>query len=81
MKKFLTVAAIGALIAVSGCGKSENASGPVKREAGNWKTDVKLVKFDVPGMPAGTITDEIVLKTDHPKASEVKIELDVVIEK
>ena len=53
MKKFLTVAAIGALIAVSGCGKSENAaSGPVKREAGNWKTDVKLVKFDVPGMPA-----------------------------
>ena len=54
MKKFLTVAAIGALIAVSGCGKSENAaaSGPVKREAGNWKTDVKLVKFEVPGMPA-----------------------------
>ena len=52
MKKFLTVAAIGALIAVSGCGKSENAaSGPVKREAGNWKTDVKLVKFEVPGMP------------------------------
>ena len=54
MKKFLTVAAIGALITVSGCGKSENAaaSGPVKREAGNWKTDVKLVKFEVPGMPA-----------------------------
>ncbi|MBR2173675.1 DUF3617 domain-containing protein [Sphingopyxis sp.] len=53
MKKFLTVAAIGALIAVSGCGKSENAaaSGPVKREAGNWKTDVKLVKFEMPGMP------------------------------
>ena len=51
MKKFLTVAAIGALIAVSGCGKSETASGPVKREAGNWKTDVKLVKFEVPGMP------------------------------
>ena len=52
MKKFLTVAAIGALIAVSGCGKTENASGPVKREAGNWKTNVKLVKFEVPGMPA-----------------------------
>ena len=29
----------------------KNASGPVKREAGNWKTDVKLVKFAVPGMP------------------------------
>lgn len=53
MKKILTVAAIGALMAVSGCGKSETAaSGPVKREAGNWKTDVKLVKFEVPGMPA-----------------------------
>lgn len=55
MKKFLTVAAIGALIAVSGCGsKTDNAasSGPVKREAGNWKTDIKLVKFEVPGMPA-----------------------------
>ena len=52
MRKFLTVAAIGALVAVSGCGKSENAaSGPVKREAGNWKTDIKLVKFEVPGMP------------------------------
>lgn len=51
MKKFLTVAAIGALIAVSGCGKSETAAGPVKREAGNWKNDVKLVKFEVPGMP------------------------------
>ena len=57
MKKFLTVAAIGALIAVSGCGKSDKSGaaasdGPVKREAGNWKTDVKLVKFEVPGMPA-----------------------------
>ncbi len=48
MKKFLTAAAIGVLITASGCGK---ADGPVKREAGNWKTDVKLVKFEVPGMP------------------------------
>lgn len=28
------------------------ATGAVKREAGNWKTDIKLVKFDMPGMPA-----------------------------
>ena len=49
MKKFLTVAAIGALVAVAGCsGKGENAGGTAKREAGNWKTDVKLVKFEVP---------------------------------
>ena len=52
MKKFMTVAALGVALAVAGCGKSEKADGPVKREAGNWKTDVKLVKFEVPGMPA-----------------------------
>src|SRR3546814_13462087 len=28
------------------------ATGPIKREAGNWKTEVKLVKFDMPGAPA-----------------------------
>ena len=35
-------------------GKTESAAatGPIKREAGNWKTDVKLVKFDMPGAPA-----------------------------
>lgn len=51
MKKILTIAAVGTLLAVAGCGKTENTDGPVKREAGNWKTDVKLVKFEVPGMP------------------------------
>jgi hypothetical protein len=51
MKKIMTVAALGVALAVSGCGKSENAGGTVKREAGNWKTDIKLVKFEVPGMP------------------------------
>ncbi|WP_447764246.1 DUF3617 domain-containing protein [Sphingopyxis panaciterrae] len=66
MRKFVTVAVLGVSMAVGGCGKSdssadagaEKASGaasssaPVKREAGNWKTDVKLVKFDMPGVPA-----------------------------
>jgi predicted 3-demethylubiquinone-9 3-methyltransferase (glyoxalase superfamily) len=52
MNKFLTAAAIGVLIAAAGCSKAANSDGPVKREAGNWKTDVKLVKFEVPGMPA-----------------------------
>ncbi|MDZ3833452.1 MAG: DUF3617 domain-containing protein [Sphingopyxis sp.] len=51
MKKFVAIAAIGALVAVAGCSKTENAGGTTKREAGNWKTDVKLVKFEVPGMP------------------------------
>src|SRR3546814_7697209 len=39
MKKFLTVAAIGAALALSGCGKSDDtaatSAGTVKREAGN----------------------------------------------
>ena len=52
MKKFVAIAALGVALAVAGCGKTENSDGPVKREAGNWKTDVKLVKFEVPGMPA-----------------------------
>ncbi|WP_428680322.1 DUF3617 domain-containing protein [Sphingopyxis sp.] len=52
MKKFVTIAALGVALAVSGCSKGENnAGGTVKREAGNWKTDVKLVKFEMPGMP------------------------------
>lgn len=55
MKKFLTVAAVGAALALSGCGKSDNtaaaSAGMVKREAGNWKTDIKLVKFEMPGVP------------------------------
>ena len=50
MKKLLTFAALGVALATAGCSKTENAGGTVKREAGNWKTDVKLVKFDVPGM-------------------------------
>ena len=51
MKKLLTFAALGVALATAGCSKTENAGGTVKREAGNWKTDVKLVKFEVPGMP------------------------------
>jgi hypothetical protein len=54
--KMMAAAAVIAL-AATGCGKSDSgsgaaASGPVKREAGNWKTDIELVKFEMPGMPA-----------------------------
>ncbi|WP_033072891.1 DUF3617 domain-containing protein [Sphingopyxis sp. MWB1] len=53
MKKFAALTMAGALLALAGCSgaSDENAGGTVKREAGNWRTDVKLVKFDVPGMP------------------------------
>jgi hypothetical protein len=33
-----------------------------------------------PGLAAGQIMDEIVLKTDHPKAGELKIPVSVLIE-
>jgi hypothetical protein len=32
-----------------------------------------------PGLPAGMILDDVVLKTDHPKAGEVKVPVDVLI--
>lgn len=64
MKTFATMAIIGSALALAGCGKKEEAAGadkggetavasaaPVKREAGNWKTEVKLVKFAMPGVP------------------------------
>lgn len=55
MKIFLTVAAVGAALTLGGCGESgDKASAPVgtvQREAGNWKTDIKLVKFEMPGVP------------------------------
>ena len=32
------------------------------------------------GLPAGMHEDQIILKTDHPQAGEVKIPIDLVIE-
>ncbi|MBA3942095.1 MAG: hypothetical protein C0520_12870 [Sphingopyxis sp.] len=66
MKTYITLAIVGSALALAGCGKSEEAAGtgpdkgaetatasaaPIKREAGNWKTQVKLVKFAMPGVP------------------------------
>ncbi len=55
--KMNMLAAAAFALALTACGgggdkKEEKvaASGPVKREAGNWKTDVKLVKLDIPGV-------------------------------
>ena len=49
--KFLFVS-IAAISLASCSGGGSTASGPVKRDPGNWKTEMKLVKMDVPGMPA-----------------------------
>jgi len=75
MRKCVTMAALGAALALAGCGKSDDAAKPgeaavgakaegsaaaplAKREPGNWKTDVKLVKFDMPGAP-GAVKDQM----------------------
>lgn len=85
MKKFVTVAALGVALAVAGCGKSDDAgksatadagtstdvaaSGLIKREAGSWKTDVKLVKFDMPGAPAA-VKDQMAKQFADASGSE-----------
>lgn len=33
----------------------------------------------LPGTPAGQIRDEIVLKTDHPKAAEIRLPVDIIV--
>ena len=48
----ISLALVLILAACSG-GKDEEPSDPgkpVAREAGNWKTDIRLVKLDVPGI-------------------------------
>jgi hypothetical protein len=46
------------------------AAGPLKREAGNWKTDIKIVKMTAPGMPAGM---ESQMQASMPKGVETCI--------
>ncbi|SKB85013.1 DUF3617 domain-containing protein [Sphingopyxis flava] len=75
MSKCVTMAALGAALALAGCGKSDEAgkagdaadaaqaeggatAGLARREPGNWKTDVKLVKLDMPGAP-GAVKDQM----------------------
>jgi hypothetical protein len=55
--------------------KVEIAPNDQTRQAGQYRLTVTVP----PGLPPELIMDEIVLKTDHPKAAEVKIPLDVVI--
>ncbi len=56
MKKNI-IAMSAVMLLLSACGgaakdekKAAEASGPVKREAGNWKTDIKMVSLNAPGM-------------------------------
>jgi hypothetical protein len=48
--------------------------GPSSQQ-GQYRVTVRVP----PGMPPGTIMDQIVLKTDHPKAAELKIPIDISV--
>lgn len=53
--KYLTITFALASLALNACSSKEegaaSSDGPVKREAGSWKNDIKLVRFDLPGAP------------------------------
>lgn len=51
-------------------------SGAAAGKLARYRMTVKVL----PGTPAGKIKDEIVLKTDHPLASEVKVPVDVLVQ-
>jgi hypothetical protein len=51
-------------------------AGPEKGKNASYRMTVKVL----PGTPSGMISDEIVLKTDHPMASEVKVPVDVLVQ-
>ena len=61
MKKILTIAAVGTLLAVTGCGKAENAGGAVKREApppkgGTVQVIVTVEEGSIGGLGAHVLT-------------------------
>jgi hypothetical protein len=76
-------------LALAGCGSGGGgtvASGPVKREAGSWKTDVKLVKLEMPGitpamkdgmskMMAGASGQEVCLTPEQAAKEDIANEL------
>lgn len=58
----------------------EVAFTPLPLPAGAKGTKYKMTVQVAPGSPAGQINDEIVLKTDHPNAAEIRVPLDVLVQ-
>ncbi len=58
----------------------EVAVTPIPLPAGVKGAKYKMAVRVAPGTPAGQINDEIVLKTDHPQASEIRIPVDVLVQ-
>ena len=53
---------------------------PVPISAGVAGTKFRMAVKVPPGSPAGQIKDEIILTTDHPKAAEIRLPVDVLIQ-
>lgn len=65
MKKIMTIAALGVVLTVAGCVED----GSVSREAGNWKLDRKLVKFEMPGMPPEERDRMVAMMSNNPSVN------------
>ena len=53
---------------------------PIPQPAGAKGSKYRMSSRSIPGTPAGRIIDEIVLKTDHPQATEVRVPVDVLVQ-
>lgn len=53
---------------------------PVSQPEGTKGSKYRMTVKVVPGTPAGPIRDEIILKTDHPQAAEIKVPVDVLVQ-
>jgi hypothetical protein len=52
----------------------------IPQPPGSKSSKYKMMVKVIPGSPAGKIMDEIVLKTDHPQATEVKVPVDILVQ-
>src|SRR5262249_53861130 len=52
----------------------------IPQPAGAKGSKYKMMVKVIPGSPAGKILGEIVLKTDHPQATEVKVPVDILVQ-
>jgi hypothetical protein len=52
---------------------------PIPQPAGSKGSKYKMTVRVIPGTPAGKIDGEIVLKSDHPQATEVRVPVDVLV--
>jgi hypothetical protein len=53
---------------------------PIPQPPGSKGSKYRMTIKVIPGTPGGKILDEIVLKTDHPQATEVKVPVDILVQ-